>query len=200
MPTKRIVCLANSRKPGGRCVAGRELVDDRPEAWVRSVSAREHQAVSKGERQYQDGSDSMLLDIMDVPLLEHRPEDYQQENWLLDPDHDWKKIDGFPWGGLDQFSEAGGTLWRNGSSSYHGTNNRIPLQQAAEETSSLKLIHVDEVRLRVFAPSLDFGKSKRTVQARFQFSGNDYALSVTDPDIEERGGPHRLDHLAAFLR
>ena len=57
MPTKRIVCLANSRKLSGRCVAGRELVADRPEAWVRPVSAREHQEVSEHERQYQDSSD-----------------------------------------------------------------------------------------------------------------------------------------------
>ena len=184
MPTKRIVCLANSRKPGGRCVAGRELVDNSPEAWVRPVSAREHQAVSKGERQYQDGSDPMLLDIMDVPLLEHRPKNYQQENWLLDPEDCWEKVDKCSWEGLDQFSEAGGTLWRNGFGTYNGTNNKIPLQLAAEETSSLKLIHVDEVGLRVFAPGQAFGNSQRKVQARFRFSDNDYALSVTDPDIE----------------
>lgn len=79
MPTKRIVCLANSRKLSGRCVAGRELVADRPEAWVRPVSAREHQEVSEHERQYQDSSDPTLLDVVDVPLLEHRPKDYQQE-------------------------------------------------------------------------------------------------------------------------
>ena len=65
-----------------------------------------------------------------------------------------------------------------------GRTIQIPLQLAAEETSSLKLIYVDEVGLRVFAPSLAFGDSKRKVQARFHFSGNDYALLVTDPDIE----------------
>ena len=184
MPTKRIVCLANSRKPRGRCIAGRELVDDHPEAWIRPVSARRHQAVSEDERRYQDGSDPMLLDIMDVPLLEHRPKDYQQENWLLDPDIYWEKVDKCSWEGLDQFSEAGGTLWQNGSSTYNGANDQIPLQLAAEETSSLKLIYVDEVGLRVFAPSLAFGDSKRKVQARFHFSGNDYALLVTDPNIE----------------
>ena len=121
---------------------------------------------------------------MDVPLLEHRPKDYQQENWLLDPKHYWTKVDRCSWEDLDQFSEAGGTLWRNGSHTHNGTNDQIPLQQAAEETSSLKLIHVDEVRLRVFAPGQAFGNSKRRVQARFHFSGSGYALWVTDPDTE----------------
>ena len=184
MPTKRIVCLANSRKLSGRCVAGRELVADRPEAWVRPVSAREHQEVSEHERQYQDGSDPTLLDVVDVPLLEHRPKDYQQENWLLDPEYYWTKVDRCSWEDLDQFSEAGGNLWPNGFHTHNGTNDQIPLQQAAEETSSLKLIHVDEVCLRVFAPGQVFGNSKRRVQARFHFSGSSYALWVTDPYIE----------------
>src|SRR5713101_5856148 len=33
--TKRIVCLANSRKLQGRCVAGREFATGRPGPWVR---------------------------------------------------------------------------------------------------------------------------------------------------------------------
>ena len=36
----------------------------------------------------------------------------------------------------------------------------------------------------VFAPGQAFGSSKRRVQARFRFGDNDYALWVTDPDIE----------------
>ena len=37
---KRIVCLANSRKRGGRCVAGKELLaDGRAGGWIRPVSA-----------------------------------------------------------------------------------------------------------------------------------------------------------------
>lgn len=184
MPVKRIVCLANSRKLNGRCVAGRELVADRPGTWVRPVSARQYQEVSEYERQYEDGSDPKLLDVVDIPLLKHRPGDYQQENWLLDPDHYWTKVGSCSWEYLTQLSEAGGTLWRNGSHTYNGTNDQIPFQAAVRETSSLKLIHVDEARLHVFAPGEAFGNSKRRVQARFRFNGSDYALWVTDPNIE----------------
>lgn len=85
MPVKkRIVCLANSRKLSGRCIAGKELVE--PRRWIRPVSVREHEEVSEYERQYEDGSDPRVLDIFDVELLEPRPRTYQQENWLLDPD------------------------------------------------------------------------------------------------------------------
>ena len=185
MPTtKRIVCLANSRIPGGRCIAGRELANDCPGDWVRPVSTHGHQGVSKYERQYKDGSDPRLLDIIDIPLQEHQPKDHQQENWLLDPQDGWIKVDEYSWNDLQQLSETGGTLWRNGDSTRTGSNDRIPLDLAKDETSSLKLIHVDKLSLRVYAPQKAFGNSKRRVQGRFRFGYNYYALWVTDPDIE----------------
>lgn len=56
------------------------------------MSIREHQEVSEYERQYKDGSDPRLLDIIDIPLQKHQPRDYQQENWLLDPEYYWRKV------------------------------------------------------------------------------------------------------------
>ena len=191
MPTtRRIVCLANSRKLHGRCIAGREIVANRPTDWIRPVSGRENQEVSEYERQYQDGSDPVLLDVLDIPLLEHHPKDYQRENWLLDPEFYWEKIGRLSWEDLKPFSEPGGGLWQNGFHTSNGINDQIPLIQAMKETSSLKLIRVDEVRLHIFAPGQAFGNSKRRVQARFRFGDNDYALWVTDPDIER----HYLAH------
>ena len=181
---KRIVCLANSRKLHGRCVAGVELVDERPAGWLRPVSAREHQEVSEYERQYEDGSDPRLLDIIDVPLLEARPKDYQQENWLLDPEYYWQKRGTFAWNQLGRIADSTRTLWRNGCHTYNGVNDQIRLTEACLEDHSLKLIYVDGMRLRVFAPGAAFGNAKRRVQARFLFSGSDYALWVTDPRIE----------------
>ena len=126
------------------------------------------------------------MDVIDIRLLEHRPKDCQQENWLLDPEHYWEKTGALEWGRLHEIAEAGGTLWRNGYSTYNGTNDQIPLERASEEDSSLKLVHVDDVLLRVFAPRAAFGNSKRRVQARFQFAGYQYALWVTDPRVERR--------------
>jgi hypothetical protein len=51
-------------------------------------------------------------------------------------------------------------------------------------TSSLKLIHVNQLDLRVFAPGEAFGNAKRRVQAAFTFDATDYALWVTDPVVE----------------
>src|SRR5580658_5662159 len=82
---KRIVCLANSRKLSGRCIAGKEIHKGKQIGWIRPVSAREHEEVSEYERQYQDGSDPSVLDVMDIELIEPRPKGCQHENWLLDP-------------------------------------------------------------------------------------------------------------------
>ena len=90
---KRIVCLANSRKMSGRCIAGKELLEDgRPDGWVRPVSDRENEEVSEYERQYEDGGDPRVLDVIDVPVLSARPKSYQQENLLLDPGYYWERV------------------------------------------------------------------------------------------------------------
>ena len=182
--TKRIVCLANSRKMQGRCVAGRELNAGVVGAWIRPVSDRPAEEVSEYERQYPDGSDPRVLDIIQVPLIEARPRDYQQENWLLDPQLYWVKRGTLGWDDLSSLQDRRGPLWINGNSSYNGRNDRIPLAQAIELRSSLKLIHVRNLGLRVFAPGEAFGNTKRRVQARSAFDGADYALWVTDPIVE----------------
>lgn len=81
----KIVCLANSRKLYGRCIAGKEVGGEHAGRWVRPVSNRLHEEVSENERQYEDGSDPEVLDIIEIPMVSAKPHGYQQENWLLDP-------------------------------------------------------------------------------------------------------------------
>ena len=175
-------------------MAGVEIAGEKPGDWIRPVSDREHQEVSEEERRYENGSYPELLDVIDVPLLEHQPDDHQQENWILDPEYYWEKVGVFCWDDLHKIAERGGTLWRNGISTPNGENDRIPTGQASAETSSLKLVHVDGLRLKVFAPY----HSKRRVQACFQFDEIEYALWVTDPRCERKflakeNGDYQLD-------
>lgn len=183
---KRIICLANSRKINGRCVAGRELINGRPGGWLRPVSDREHEEVSEYERQYQDGSDPRVGDVIDVPLLGPRPKEHQTENWLLDPKYYWVKAGRAEWKDLEYLDENVGSLWIDGHSTYNGRNDKIPLALAAGLESSLRLIRVNSLRLSVFVPGEVFGSSKRRVQAHLSYNGVDYALWVTDPEYERR--------------
>ena len=184
MPVKRILCLANSRKLHGRCVAGVELIDGKPAGWVRPVSARQHQEVSEYERQYEDGSDPRMLDIIDIPLLSPAPHGYQQENWLLDPQEYWQRNVRIGWSDLPRFASPVGPLWIDGASTYNGLHDSIPMALAVTLDSSLKLVRVPFVTLRVGAPGEVFGNTKRRVQARFFYAGKMYAMWVTDPGYE----------------
>jgi hypothetical protein len=181
---KRLLCLANSRKLNGRCVAGIELSGNKRLGWIRPVSAREHEEVSEYERQYEDGSDPRVLDVMDVPLLEARPKGYQQENWLLDPDQYWQRVSRAGWSDLEPLADSMAPLWIDGNSTYNGRNDRIALAEAGGLTSSLRLVRVDRLTLSVFKPGEAFGNPKRRVQGRFVHHGTDYHLWVTDPGYE----------------
>ena len=50
----------------------------------------------------------------------------------------------------------------------------------------MRLVHVDALRLSVFAPGEAFGNAKRRVQGRFRHARTTYALWVTDPGWERR--------------
>ena len=183
---KRIVCLANSRKLHGRCVAGREWSDHRVGSWIRPVSDREHGEVSEYERQYEDGSDPQVLDVMDVPVLEARPVGCQTENWLLDPQRYWEKVGRLSWLELPLLADTDTSLWVDGHSTYNGVHDKIPIETAQRLENSLRLIRVDKLGLSVFKPDEAFGNMKRRVQGRFVYGGKHYGLWVTDPTYERR--------------
>ena len=185
--TKRIVCLANSRKLSGRCIAGKEIREDgRVGDWIRPVSARESQEVSEWERSYENGSDPRVLDVIDVPVLNAQPKDYQRENWLLDPEHYWQKIRSVTPNELTQFIDPTAPLWTNGDSTVNGQNDRVPLSDAYSLDNSLRLIRVNDQELYVSQPGKDFGNYRRSVQGRFQHNRTDYWLRVTNPVYERQ--------------
>lgn len=183
---KHIVCLASSRKLSGRCIAGREIIGKAPGPWIRPVSDREHQEVSEHERQYQDGSDPSVLDIIGVRLIRAQPHLFQQENWILDPKFYWEKRGRCDWIHLQSFVEAPGALWVNHESSHKGLNDRVLMVQAEQLRTSLKLIRVRALTIEVFCPGAAFGNDKRRVQGRFEYGGTHYWLWITDPFCEQR--------------
>ena len=184
---KRIVCLANSRKLSGRCIAGKEMRESGQIGyWIRPVSNRETEEVSEWERQYEDGSDPGLLDVIDVPLLNAKPKDFQQENWLLDPGYYWEKVRTITQNELEQFIDPITPLWIDGHSTANGWNDRIPLHIAYSLTDSLRFVKVENLELYVSQPGVDFGNNRRSVQGRFRHNGMDYWLRVTDPVYERQ--------------
>ena len=183
---KRIVCLANSRMWGGRCVAGKELlVGGRIGDWVRPVGATEGEGLPPWNRQYSDGSEPQLLDIIEVPLSKKTPAGHQQENWLVEGRRRWVKAGNLPFRSLRNFEDRVDGLWIDGQSTTSGLNDRFAVDMAVTIRESLRLVKVAKLDLKVWQPGEHFGDEKRRVYGRIWLSGTEYQLSVTDPEIEQ---------------
>lgn len=198
--TKRIVCLANSFKTGGLCVAGRELTEAGYGPWIRPVSARLHEELTYLEYRYADGSSAQLLDIVDVPLLRPSPDGHQTENHLIDPKRGWVKRGELPFDQLRNLLEYPASLWTNSEHTSSGLMNCLSREEAASHKGSLYL--VEGRNLAVWVTQGQYGKSFYGV---FQMGGTVYKLSVTDPLERDRlesfrFGKYRLpEHRDAIL-
>ncbi|WP_394325096.1 dual OB domain-containing protein [Streptomyces rimosus] len=177
-----LICLANSRKKKGRCVAGMIAGSGK---WIRPVSARPGHAISVEEQRYADRSVPRVPDIMTVPLLRPQPISYQSENWLLDPGYRWHRTGTAGWSQLLTMEQRPDTLWINGCSSFNRYNDRVPIALAATLPDSLKLIRVNRMTLKVHTPDISHRDAKRAVDVRFTHGGHMYIMRVTDPKYEQ---------------
>lgn len=181
---RRMICLTNSRKHSGRCIAGKELKGNGPGEWLRPVSTRPSQEISEEERRYQDGTMPKVLDISDVPLVKAVPEGHQPENVLIDADYYWVKRGRKSWADLASLIDEQASLWANGYSAYGKRNDRVPMDLLNAQLGSLRLIRLDRIRISVGPKAPEFDNPKRIVRASFTYRGTSYRLDVTDPAIE----------------
>jgi hypothetical protein len=191
--SKRIVCLANSRKPRGKCVAGKEVAGARAGPWIRPVSSRSTHEISLAEQRYVDGSHPQLLDIIDVTFLVASPLGHQTENHRIDSRVRWEEKGKFAFEDLSSLLDNPPTLWENGESTKAGLNDRVNTSSASKLTSSLVLIALEKLTLRVAIEGAFFGRPRKRVRAEFCFKGIWYVLLVTDPVIE---ATNKLDRRA----
>jgi ATP-dependent DNA helicase RecQ len=180
--TKEVVCLANSRKFSGRCIAGKEIKGGRVGQWIRPVGRNETGELSVKEIRYRDGNVPRLLDVMTVPLARRHPQSYQTENYLVDEDT-WLRKRSFPVANLPGLCDPVDSLWLNGYSSNNGLNDRIPEAITREQIrTSLLLIRPEKAMIAVEeGPNL-----LKRLRARFYFAGEEYRLPITDPGVEDR--------------
>lgn len=181
---KTIVCLANSRKLNGRCVAGLEFEGNRLGNWIRPVGIAPKGELYQ-ERLYANGGDPRLLDLIEIELAGSRATAYHPEDHLIQAGTPWVQRGTLAKAELQSAVEpVAEAIWFNGDSSYYGENDRIPAAQAAGLRSSLKLIQPDELKMWLQIEGANFGSPRRVVRGRFSIGGFDYTLSVTDSVIE----------------
>lgn len=196
-----IVCLANSRKNSGRCVAGKRTSDN---SWFRPISNWAGHAISERDRLYSDGKTAQLLDVIEIPCIEKRPLGHQHENVLIDDEFYWRKKRSASWDDVLGLVDRGADLWVDGFSAYYNRNNRVPEKLIDEKGGSLRLIELDEMVLHAESKAPDFGNMKQIVRASFNYCGQCYKLDVTDPEFEcaclEKGsGEYRIPSVVACI-
>lgn len=153
--------------------------------WIRPVSNRPFGEISEYERRYQNGEDPNVLDIIEIPLLQAHPHDYQTENHLIDAQFAWKKVGRFEKRRIAQLVDTlTGQLWIDGYSSNHGINDRIPENIANMLPNSLLLARLDSLTIVVSTEGGEFGNPKRKARAVFHLRDTEYKLVITDPQIE----------------
>lgn len=180
---KRIVCLANSFKIGGNCIAGREVLGNRSYGpWIRPVGTSPTAEVTFDEYKYENNAIPKLLDIIDIPVSKPTPRNHQTENWLIDPRYWWAKVGELQWDELERLREHPSSLWINSDSTTTGVFNCISQSEAATLTHSLVLIKTKTFIVEVGSKTWE-GRTSKTYRGNFMYKGTYYSLNVTDPVV-----------------
>lgn len=180
--SRTIVCLANSRKYSGRCIAGLEFNGSGPGAWIRPVSG-----APKGELQFEhlyvDGREPQLLDLIEIEFQKPRPAFCHHEDHLIEARTCWVRRGSVHAGAIVSAiePEAG---WFDGGSTKFGINDKIPANAAAQLSSSLKLVQPKGLFIKVQTEGGQFRQPRNVIRGYFALAGKDYAFSVTDGAIE----------------
>jgi len=179
---KTIVCLANSRKHGKRCVAGKEIVNNQlTHHWIRPVSRKETGGLSEMNTILEKGRGPQLLDVITIPLLERQSHDYQTENYLIDQHQRWVKKPPIPMEFLPHLCDSVESIWINGYHSARGQNDKMPFQEVISDIdSSLLFIKPDSLTISVFS-GYDINKK---IRAHFFYKNQEYKFSITDLTVE----------------
>jgi hypothetical protein len=172
----KLLCLANSWKDGGRCIAG----VTEGGRWVRPVSELEHGEVRVSTCYMDNGSMVGLLDWFDVPVGGARPLPSQPENLVIKAGQ-WEYI-----GHLD--GRAARTrldsLVSTESEIFGNRSNSVPLPEDEESfEESLLLIRPNELRWEVTTNSLS---GRRQVRTLFEQGDALYNLPITDLAFSEK--------------
>lgn len=172
MPTEEFVVLANSDKPGGRCVAGISTVSGE---WVRPVSSRLSTGALSSRDCRVDGRMVRAFDVVRFGYERRLDDPAQPENVLIDGS-DWTLTGDIAAGDAYEFLRphivAGPELLGDTEDSIDDS----VAQDGVE--ASLAVIEPDAIEFRS-RPPFNPGKRRRA-RALIELSGQDYDLSITD--------------------
>lgn len=185
METIEIICLANSRKYQGRCVAGLRTDGS---GWVRPVGPIDHGQLYPWHYTLADGTEARLLDVIRVSLDRPCPKPYQPEDWTVAEKTTWELRH-------RPVSPATGRAilrprFTLGPSLLGTIGDRIPEDALADRAGQPSLCLVWPRDLHWEIRGRDQHGRSRQMRAGFTLRSAPYNLSITDQEWAKR-----LDHL-----
>lgn len=178
MPTVEVICLANSWKHGGRCVAGLRMDG---EGWVRPVSSEPEGVLQAQHYTLAGGGEAALLDVLKMRLVGPQPEPHHPENWLMECGQ-WKRT---AWAALNQVQAILQQSLTSGPELLGDCQEKIAytsLQQKAA-VQSLALVCPENLLWQIQENPQG---GKRRTRAVFTLAGRLYNLPLTDPTWSKR--------------
>ena len=179
--TATFVCLANSRKRSGRCLAGKAFDNGTYSKWIRPVTEHPTEELQSNEYCLQTGEDAKILDLLEIKLREPKGRLHQQENWLMDISVPLKKNGSLTLEEVSKLVDSPESLWGTGTSTKNGLNNCVPISEINNHASSLYLVDVSKFKVEI---RISFGR--REMRGSFSYGGHEYKLSITDTHFEQR--------------
>jgi hypothetical protein len=172
MPVFDILCLANSVKLGGSCIAGLRLDGG---GWVRPVAGTEHGQIYPIHCTLQDGSLPQLFDQIRISFVDRKATAHQPENWLI-ANQPWQLISR---GLSPETARLLESNLDNGPALLGNFSHLISIDRFEKDpvSSSLCLIHPRNLRWRI----KDCPGNSHKPFAQFRLDGSAYLLPVTDP-------------------
>ncbi|TVM03357.1 MAG: hypothetical protein CV087_05685 [Candidatus Brocadia sp. WS118] len=175
-----IICLANSRKHQGRCVAGKT---EDGKKWIRPVSEGDDEGLSQDHITYSDGNQVRVLDIIQIKLESTKPSVCHPENYLNSETTAWKKVGLYDVKKLDNICDHPSNLWL-----VDERQDRVPQAYWKNSTikSSLYLIKPSSFHLVREDYTYPNGNIKKKVRGVFAYNNTDYDFRVTDIEVEDK--------------
>lgn len=180
---RRIICLANSKKYKGRCLAGKLYTHGRIGGWIRPISNRTDDSLNELERQVGKDSEPQLLDILEFGIKKSVASGHQVENWLINPNRLMVRTGSISPVALLPAIDKPINLWHTGKSSKtHGMNDLVPENRIEDSNCSLYLIKIENLSIQVVTNN--YGYEYRQVRGEFTYVGAIYNLVITDPIVD----------------
>lgn len=190
---KKLILLACSYRPGGRCVAGIEIVDNRAQGWVRPVCLNGEGQVHDSDRICLNQHTANKLSVIQIDFTTAQNHPMQKENMLFTHDAKWTHVGNYLQAHeyLSPLLQRPTSLWENGLHSTNGINDKVPVGIVRTSRDSLYFIRPTRLFVHIATEGEAFDNPQRKVRARFYYNSVEYMFSLTDAMILEQYANHR---------